>query len=91
MSFPKAILQIPPAFTPSTNTAINGGKEARVGVRSHDQRLYGAAAGGHLEEVKRLLESGYNPSDRTICDWCPLVGGALPIPIQSIQWVELTF
>jgi len=56
-------------------TKVDGeytGQNFRVGVRSHDHRLYCAAAGGHLEEVKRLLESGFNPSDRTICDWCPL-------------------
>ena len=72
VSFPKALLEIPHVVTP-TELVINGGKGVRVGVRSHDQRLYCAAAGGHLEEVKRLLESGYNPSDRTVCDWCPLV------------------
>ncbi|KAF8865023.1 ankyrin [Acephala macrosclerotiorum] len=48
------------------------GQGVRVGVRSNDHSLYQAAAGGHLQEVKRLLESGFNPSDRTVCDWCPL-------------------
>ncbi|RDW60584.1 hypothetical protein BP6252_11967 [Coleophoma cylindrospora] len=49
------------------------GKQARrVGVRSNDHRLYQAAAGGHLEEVQRLLQAGFNPSDRTIFDWSPL-------------------
>ncbi|TVY53034.1 putative ankyrin repeat protein, partial [Lachnellula suecica] len=48
----------------STNT--------RLGVRSKDHSLYQAAAGGHLDEVKELLESGFNPSTRTVCDWCPL-------------------
>lgn len=45
----------------------------RIGAKSKDHSLYCAAAGGHLEEVKRLLASGFNPSDRTVCDWCPLV------------------
>lgn len=60
----------------SASTTLYGdhkGQGVRVGVRSTDHSLYQAAAGGHLEEVKRLLESGFNPSDRTVCDWCPLV------------------
>ncbi|KUJ17713.1 ankyrin [Mollisia scopiformis] len=46
--------------------------QARTGIRSQDMRLYQAAAGGHLESVKSLLAKGVNPSDRTVCDWCPL-------------------
>jgi hypothetical protein len=74
VTFSKTPLQEPSIL--SAATTIHG-QNVRVGVRSHDHRLYCAAAGGHLEEVKRLLEDGYNPSDRTVCDWCPLVGAAI--------------
>jgi hypothetical protein len=50
----------------SASTTLYGdhrGQDVRVGVRSTDHSLYGAAAGGHLGEVKRLLESGFNPSE----------------------------
>lgn len=55
----------------------------RVGTRTTDQTLYCAAAGGHLADVKRLLESGVNPSDRTVCDWCPLVSSRNASPFPS--------
>ncbi|RDW91683.1 hypothetical protein BP5796_02848 [Coleophoma crateriformis] len=51
---------------------LSGRQARRVGVRSNDHRLYQAAAGGHLEEVQRLLQAGFNPSDRTMFDWSPL-------------------
>ncbi|KAE8134500.1 hypothetical protein BDV38DRAFT_255028 [Aspergillus pseudotamarii] len=34
--------------------------------------LYSAAAGGHYDEVKRLLEQGANPSMRTLFQWTAL-------------------
>jgi len=76
-----------PLREPSVFSTLNGdhkGQGVRVGVRSTDHSLYQAAAGGHLEEVKRLLESGFNPSDRTVCDWCPLVSPSLEIPCRTI-------
>lgn len=67
VALPKELDSNFPASTPYE------GHRSRVGVRSTDHRLYQAAAGGHLAEVKKLLGSGFNPSNRTVCDWCPLV------------------
>jgi len=62
----------------------------RVGVQSSDHSLYCAAAGGHLEQVKRLLEAGFNPSDRTIFDWTPLVSLYLTIYRHYLTRRKLT-
>ena len=70
----------------SASTTLYGDhkwQSVRVGVRSTDHSLYQAASGGHLGDVKRLLESGFNPSDRTVCDWCPLVSPSLHLTLLS--------
>lgn len=87
LNFPAEKLSQEPSIH-SAETTTQPRQNIRVGVRSHDHRLYCAAAGGHLAEVKRLLESGFNPSERTICDWCPLVRFLLIISLQTGYTIE---